>query len=196
MALTETILQSVGLIPLLLGFAEHLGKQRLKRLEDTVKAHLTPRGFCVLPWRVFKQSFLALTRNEALMTVIVLLFVGLFFYQPNLSTIKDLYFKMIVCAGWPVRWLGRPFGFVGEILGIPLAVLVAVVFGFLLPMFVFLVLFTILILVLLYPLLGLLTITSWCKRHFGLSGSIIKITSFGLAFILYTMSLVLKFVSA
>ena len=49
----EIVLQFAGIIPLLMGFAEHIGETRLKRLEDAVKSRFTLRGFVLLPAEVF-----------------------------------------------------------------------------------------------------------------------------------------------
>lgn len=192
MAVAETVLQVIGIIPILMGFADHLGENRLRRLEDAVKYRLTPKGFISLPRQIFKASSLALTWNEALLTVAILLLIGLMVKWSALAELKDTYIDLILWTGSPSRWLGSNAGYIGEILAIPISVLLAVLVGFLLPFVIILMLMTLLILSLLYPLLGLLALANACKKRFGLSGSIVKIASFGLGAAIYFGSLLLK----
>ena len=188
----EIVLQFAGIIPLLMGFAEHMGETRLKRLEDAVKSRFTLRGFVRLPAEVFKQTSLALTWSEAATTAAAFLVLVVMFREPELADIKDLWINFTIFLGVPGRWLSDTLGSVGDIVAGPFWILVALFVGVIIPLAILLLVVTTLILLLLYPLFGFLALTAWCKQQFGLTGSLIKLGSFGLAVLLYMASLVLK----
>ena len=189
----ETLLGIIGLVPLLMGFAEHLGESRLRHLERAIRENLTIQRFVLFPVVVFKKSSLALTWNEAIMTGVVIAFFVFFMRHPIFSDVQEYYVTAMLLAVSPVRWLQDNLGIVGGIVGAPIAVFVTFVLAFLLPMLFLLLVVTIAVLIVLYPMLGLLSLANWSKKSFGLSGSVIKISSWALAIALYLTALFLKF---
>ena len=165
-------------------------------MEAALQGNLTIQRFVLLPVVVFKKSSLALTWNEAIMTAIVIAFFVFFMRHRLLSDIQEYYVTAMFLAASPARWLQDNLGVVGGIVGAPIAVCVALVFGFLLPMLFLLLLVTIAVLIALYPMLGVLSLANWSKKSFGLSGSVIKISSWALAVALYLTALFLKFSAA
>ncbi len=170
----------LGLIGLLMSFVEHLGESRLRNLEQSIRENLTIPRLIKLPLVIFEKSSFALTCNETIMTIVVMAFFAFLMRHSLFSDIQQYYVNAIIWAASPARWLEDNLGFIGSIVGVPIAVFIALVFGFLLPMLFLLLLVTVFVLIALYPMLGLLWLGNWCKKFFGLSGSFIKISSWAL----------------
>ncbi len=108
----------------------------------------------------------------------------------DVPSFGDPYIAVVAAIGGFVGNLGDFIPVLGVVINAVLGVSIALVLGVIFPLFVFVIILTVIGTVLVYVMFGFLLVGKWAKDRFGLSGSFIKISGYGLAALAATIPIV------
>ena len=184
----DITVRAVGIFGLLLAFSEHLGPEKVRRLEQTVREHFSVAKLLRLPFGMFRGSADLLVRSEAFGAWLCVLGFVFFMRADIFGDLRDYYVFVMMESFAPVRWLEGHIGVLGVFVGAWIGVFLALLFAVVVPGGIMLILVSLVISLAVYAMLGLLWVSDRAKTAFRLSGSMIKLTGWVVSLVAFVLS--------